>query len=370
MRIAAWTVLFCLALSFSAQAAESKKSAAAESVERRQKVELLGFFLKDPKDAKLPETPMGVQLYNQAVVYYQKSELVLARQTLLESLQYDDLNPLAYELLGDIDFNAQKLKEAKSNYEIAYNLQPTESLREKLEKTAGEEKVDKKLSTYTEEHFIIKYHNQNKSYEGFELRELLRRTYSAISKDFGYYFKHQIVVLMYDEKDFAEITKLPHWVAGVYDGKVRMPINRAGYSEKDFQALARHEVTHAFVAGMSSQRAPSWINEGLAQFEENKIRPIDLLVFDAAVKTNSLLSLIQLTNEQGISSIKDQLTVALFYQQSYRFTSYLVQRYGMFNLKKMLAEFAAGKNSEEAVRAVFQVSMERLEKEWKATLTK
>lgn len=350
--------------------AENEKSKAAASVERRQKVELMGFFMKDPKDAKLPGTPMAVQLYNQAVVYFKNNDFALARQTLRESLKYDDLNSLAYELLGDLDFNEQKLKEAKSNYEIAYNLQPTSEIRQKLEKTLGEEKVDKKLATYTAEHFIIKYHNQEKGYEGFELRELLRNAYSGISKDFGHYFKHQIVVLLYDQKDFAEITKLPHWVAGVYDGKVRMPINRAGYSESDFKALAVHEVTHAFVAGMSGQRAPSWINEGLAQVQENKIRPIDLLVFNAAVKTGSLLPLLQLTNEAGVSTIKDQIDVALFYQQSFRLTDYLIKRYGMFTVKKMLAEFSKGKNSEEAIRAALQISPDRLEKEWKATLTK
>ena len=43
--------------------------------------------------------------------------------------------------------------------------------------------------------------------------------------------------------------------------------------------------------------------------------------------------------------------------------------YWMFNIKKMLVEFATGKNSDEAVRNVLQISVARLEKEWRDTFT-
>jgi hypothetical protein len=220
-----------------------------------------------------------------------------------------------------------------------------------------------------EEHFIIKYQNQDHSIEGFDLRELLREAYRMISQDFGYYFKNPIVVALYDEQDFKEITATPHWVGGMYDGKVRMPLKKFSFDDKELRSLATHEVTHAFVAAISSQHAPAWINEGLAQVEEDKIKKIDLLVFDSAVKTNSLLPLDQLTGQTSISSIKDQLAASLFYQQSFHFTQYLVKRYGMFNLKKMLAEYAKGKNSDEVMRNVLQVPLPRLEKEWHTTFS-
>lgn len=362
--------IFCLLpFAFYAGAAD-KKSVQEEQFERRQKVELLSFFLKDPKDAELPKAALGVNLYNQAVGYYQKNEFALAKQTLKDSLAQDDQNAYAYELLGDIYNNEQDLKSAKSNYEIAYNLQPGENLKKKIEMLGKEATVERKLATYKEEHFIIKYHNQEKQLEGFELREMLRQTYRSISQEFGYYPNRQIAVLLLDELEFKEISGAPHWAGGIYDGKIRLPVKRFGFSETDLKALSAHEVTHAFVAAISGQQAPVWLNEGLAVYQENKAKKVDMLVFNAAIKTQTIFPLDQLMNENALQSRQDALWVSLFYQESFHLTSYLVNRYGMFNVKKMLIEFSQGKTSDEVVRNVLQISIARLEKEWRATFTK
>lgn len=343
---------------------------AEDRIDRRQKVELLSFFLKDPKDAELPKTTLGINLLNQAVAYYQKNDFEMARKTLRDVLKQDNLNPYAYELLGDIYNNEQNLKEAKSNYEIAYNLQPSDNLKKKMETLGKEVKADQKLSTYKEEHFIIKYHDQEKNIEGFELRELLRQTYRSISQDLGYYFNYQVVVLLLDEEEFKQITDAPHWAGGVYDGKIRMPLKSAGFKMQDLKALTAHEVTHAFIAAISARRAPAWVNEGLAQYEENKIRKIDAVVFESAVKTKTLLPLDQLMSQTMLMEEQDALRVNLFYQQSLRLTEYLIKRYDMFHLKKLLSQYGEGKNSDEAIRNVYQISIARLEKEWLATVTK
>ncbi len=351
-------------------AAEKEKSQAEDILERRQKVQLKGFFIKDAKDAVLPEAPMAVTLYNQAVVFFQHQEYDLARQSLQDALQYDNANGFIYELLGDVDNLQQKLPDAKKNYEIAYNLNPRADTKQKLEKLGKEQNVVKKLATYKEEHFVIKYHKDQEKDKGFELRELLRTTYKKLSADFGYYFNRQVVVILYDEADFKQLSDLPHWAAGVYDGKVRMPINREGFTDQDLNALTAHEVTHAFVAGMSAERAPAWINEGLAQYQENKVKPIEMIVFESAVTTNTLLPLFELMKPGAVSKIKDPLLANLFYQQSFHLVSYLIKRYGMFMVKQMLQEYAKGKDSEEIIESKLRISSERLEREWKATFTK
>lgn len=350
-------------------ASEENKSEMAEAIEKRQKVELLGFFLKDPKDAAFPKTNLAIQFYNQAVKHFEKNEYTLARQALKDSIAQEENNPLAYALLGEMDYLEQNLAGAKTHYETAYALGPTEALKQKLEKIREEIKVEKKLATYREQHFIIKYHGEERRFEGFELRELLRLTYRNLSQDFAYYFNHQIPVLLYDEDEFKQIVQQPHWVGGVYDGKIRMPAYKKGFGTQELAALTAHEATHAFVAAMSGRRAPAWINEGLAEYEENKIKENDLLVFRAAVKTNTLLPLDQLLAQNATASL-DPLRVNLFYEQSFHLVSYLVGRYGMFRLKKILSEFEKGKNSDEAIREVLKIPVSRLEKEWKATFSK
>ena len=322
--------------------AQKQSSPTAESLERRQKVQLMAFFSKDPKDAELPSTNLSIQYFNEAVAHYEKNEYDLARDSLNIALQTDPSNAFAYELIGDIDYLQQKLSDAKKNYEMAYNLSASESLKKKLTKVRSESKVERKFATYKEKNFIIKYNKGEVNMEGFELRELLRSTYRQISRSFAYYFKHKVVVLLYDEEEFKKITGTPHWVAGLYDGKIRMPAGRKGFSQKELHALTTHEVTHAFVSAMAGKRAPAWINEGLAQYEENKIDKIDMTVFNAAIKTKSLLPLEQVLSHQTQYS-QDPLYVTLFYRQSFHLVNYLIDRYGMFRLKKVLAKFAEGK---------------------------
>lgn len=351
-------------------AGTGEKSAAERAIEKRQEIQLMSFFLKDPKDAATPQTPFAVTLYNQAVQYFQSNDYDLARQSLKDSISYDDKNPFAYELLGDVDYLQQRLSDAKSGYEIAYALAPTEELKKKIEKVRDESRVEKKLSTYREQHFIIKYHNEDQSVEGFELRELLRGSYRDISKEFGYYFNHQVVVLLYDEDEFKQITDVPHWVGGLYDGKVRMPTSGKGFKEKELQALTTHEVTHAFIAAMSNRMAPAWINEGLAEYMENKVQKSDLIVFRSALKTDTLLPVDLLMSQSSSLSLNDPLMISLFYEESHQLVEYLVKRYGMFRVKQILQEFGKGKNSEEALREVLHISAKRLESEWKDTFSK
>ena len=346
----------------------AEKNAAQESLEKRQRIELMGFFLKDPKDAKLPMTPLAIELYNQGVGFYEQREYAMALEAFEDSLKYEPKNPLAHELMGDIYYFQQKMPDAKKHYQAAFELQPREALKKKLEKLRDETLVEKELSTYHERHFIIKYHDEEARFDAFDVRELLRTTYEKISREFGYYFKHQVVVLLYDEQEFNNLTKLPHWAAGVYDGKIRMPAYKKGFSDKDLEALTTHEMTHAFVADMSQGRAPAWINEGLAEYQEAKVTPNALPMFKAAVRSGNLIPLDQLMAHGGALTQTDPAAIALFYEESYHLVTYLVKRYGMFRVKQILGQMGTSKNSDEALRQVLKISVNRLEKEWKESI--
>lgn len=358
-------LMSCLLLPSAMAGSENQEN---NSLARRQKVEILGFFLKDPGKARVPTTPIAVQMFNDAVEFYEKKEYDLASEALKDSLEYDPRNQLAYELLGDISYLQQRLAEAKEYYKKAYELGANSRLRDKLSKLREEASVERGMSTYRERHFIVKYKRDNKMYDGFDLRELLRETYRDISKDMGHYLNHQVVVLLYDREEFQQLTSLPHWAAGVYDGKIRMPAYQKNFKDRDLRALTAHEVTHVFVASLSNGRAPAWINEGLAEYQEDKVRRDDRLVLRSALKTGSLLPMDVLLTNGGATSLGDPLQVSLFYDQSFSLVSYLVERYGMFRVKKMLESFGKGKDSHDAIRSVLKISPEMLEKDWLASL--
>ena len=362
--------IFLCALSFAlcavAYAAVEDDDRANETVERRQKIEVERFYAG--KGGSAPMAPMAIELYNDAVKFFEKNEFDLAREALKESLALDPRFAQALELLGEIENLQQNFEVAENYYKQSYLISPSTRLRQKIEKIQKENAVEKDLDTYDEEHFIIKYRKGEQGYEGYWLKNLLRDIYRQVSQDFGAFFNHKTAVLFYGSQEFHDVTGQSLMVGGLYDGKIRLPAYKQGFKELDLRSAATHEMTHAFVAALSGMRAPAWIHEGLAQYEQNKVLPIDLLVFRAAIRTETLMPLDRMLSESLQIDKMDPLEVALFYQEAFKLVSYMVERFSMYRMKEILVKFKEGKQAEQAIEEVLGISTEQLEKEWLLSL--
>jgi len=359
-------LMACLLLATSARAATGDENRGKEAVELRQKIEIERFYAGMGRGA--PKTPMAIELYNDAVKFFEKNEFELAREALRESLSLEPRNALALELLGEIENLQQNFPEAENYYKQSYLVSPSTRLREKIEKIQKENSVEKDLDTYDEEHFIIKYRKGEQGYEGYWLKNLLRDAYRQISQDFGAYFNHKTTVLFYTGNEFHDVTGQSLWVGGLYDGKIRLPAYHQGFRELDLRAAAVHEMTHAFVASLGGVRAPAWIQEGLAEYEQNKIQPVDTTVFNAAVRTKTLMPMSRLLSENLQIDKMDPLEVTLFYQEVFKLVSYMVERFQLYRMKEILSKFREGKPAEQAIEEVLGISASQLEKEWLETI--
>jgi len=311
---------------------------------------------------------MAIKFYNEAVKFFEKSEFELAREALGESLSLEPRNALALELLGEIENLQQNFEKAEYYYKQSFLVSPSMRLRQKIEKIQKENLIEKDLDTDDEEHFIIKYRKGEQGYEGYWLKNLLRDVYRQISQDFGAYFNHKTTVLFYSGTEFHDATGQSLWVGGLYDGKIRLPAFRQGFREFDLRSAAAHEMTHAFVASLSGARAPAWIHEGLAQYEQNKVQPVDTTVFKAAIRTDSLMPMDRLLSESLQMDKMDPLEVALFYQEVFSLVSYMVERFQMYRMKEILEKFKEGKPAEQVIEEALGISLSQLEKEWLATI--
>ncbi len=358
--------LLCFLFAVQGYAATNDDDHGKEAVERRQKIEIERFLAG--RGGKAPVAPMAIELYNDAVKFFEKSEFEPARQALNDSLELEPQNALALELLGEIENLQQDFEKAEYYYKRSYLVSPSTRLRQKIEKIQKEHSVEKSLDTYDEEHFIIKYRKGEQGYEGYWLKNLLRDTYTLLSQDFGHYFNHKTAVLFYAGKEFHDVTGQSAWVGGLYDGKIRLPAYRQGFKEADLRAAATHEMTHAFVASLGGARAPAWIHEGLAQYEQSKVQPVNTMVFNAAIRTKALMPMNRLLSENLKIEKMDPLEVALFYQEVFMLVRYMVDRYQMYRMKEILAKFKEGKQAEQAIEEVLGISTGQLEKEWLATL--
>lgn len=337
-----------------------------EAVERQQRIAIDKFYAS--QNGRVPMTPMAIELYNDAVKFFEKNEHEMAREALKESLSLEARNAPALELLGEIENLQQNFEKAENYYKQAYLVSPSTRLRQKIEKLQKEHAVEKDLDTDDEEHFLIKYRKDERGYDGYELKGLLRECYRQISQDFGTYFNHKITVLFYSKDEFHSVTGQSAWVNGLYDGKIRLPSYRQGFRELDLRATVTHEMTHAFVTFLGGMNTPVWIQEGLAQYEQNKVVPVDTSILRAAVRTRSLMPLSRILSEKLQMDKMDPLEVALFYQESFMIVKYMVDRFQMYRLKEVLAKFKEGKPAEQAIEEVLGLSTLQLEKDWLATI--
>ncbi|MFH0984537.1 MAG: peptidase MA family metallohydrolase [Candidatus Omnitrophota bacterium] len=356
----------CFLAVFPSHAAVNDDDRSRESVERQQKIAIGKFYASQSGNA--PMTPMAIGLYNDAVKFFEKNEYEMAREALKESLSLEARCAPALELLGEIENLQQNFEKAENYYKQAYLISPSTRLRQKIEKIQKENEVEKNLDTDDEEHFLIKYRKGEQGYEGYWLKGLLRDSYRQISQDFGIYFNHKITVLFYSQNDFHSVTGQSAWVNGLYDGKIRLPSFRQGFKESDLRTTVTHEMTHAFVAFLGGMNTPIWIHEGLAQYEQNKIEPVNTSVFNAAIRSKSLMPLSRIFSEKLQMEKMDPMEVALFYQESFMLVKFMVDRFQMYRMKEILAKFKEGKPAEQAIEEALGISILQLEKDWLATL--
>ena len=339
---------------------ESDKEKAVEP----EMVHAKSYEMKDDNDAaaRMIADEKARVLVLQAIDSYKKKQYGLARGLLLEGIKYYDKSALVFELLGDIEYYSQNLESAKEAYQKSYQLKSSKRVQQKLDRLIKEQKLEHHLSEYLDEHFVIRY-NRREQVEGSEIREYLRDAYKTISKDFGHFLNYKTVVILYGKEEYRSVAQIPHWSGALFDGKIRIPFYDSKIDKRKLQKLIQHELTHVFVIDLSANHCPVWLHEGLAQYEENKVVPINLKLFRLAVWKGTFLSPAELV--QGIVQDADDLRATLFYTQSYMIVNGLIEKYHFISMKQLLKEMSSGKPFPEAFQKTYEVSFEEYLKNWK-----
>jgi hypothetical protein len=113
-------------------------------------------------------------------------------------------------------------------------------------------------------HFAVMFEGPADEAVAFRALEILEAAYYRIGGVLNVYPGEPVEVVLHTLEQFRDVTKSPAWAAGVYDGRIRVPIKDADRSPEQLAEVLSHEYTHAVVAGLAGRSAPTWLNEGLA----------------------------------------------------------------------------------------------------------
>ncbi len=305
---------------------------------------------------------------NQAHDAFEHHQLQEAKASITQATTLNPKVADAYILLGEIEYSSEKLKEAKAAWQKALELDPNRTeVSDRLKQVTQELPVESKFERLTQAYFDLRYEEQLDRPVGFDIRDALLAARREVGSDFSYWPTHKIVTLIYSAASFKALRQeTPDWVGGQFDGKIRVPLPNGQLDQAAVKAILFHEYTHALIHDLATGKCPTWLNEGLAVYEEKKQHATPLTQLNKAYQEGRLVPWSQLSDQFSTSLPVDQ--VALGYQESQSIVAYVVNRYGFWRIRRVLKALGNSQPWESALADEFHLKLARIEVNWREWL--
>jgi len=195
----------------------------------------------------------------------------------------------------------------------------------------------------------------------------LEQTYDDLARQFGDAPRQNIVVILYTDQAFFDVTQAPSWMGALNDGKLRIPLRGLDLVTGELARVLRHELTHSFINYLSRGRAPVWLQEGVAQMMEGRSISINGRVLAQGFAAGAYIPLNGLEGSFGNFSAPE---AAIAYVESLAFVTYIVHTYGFSDVVRILQRIAEGSSTEVALRATIHSGYDGLQSDVTAWLKK
>jgi tetratricopeptide (TPR) repeat protein len=252
------------------------------------------------------------------------------------------------QLLGLAQYNADHTGEAVIAWKRALELSPDPGTGAWLRKAERELEVEERSRRRQSAHFILHYQGDATSPDlQQQLLATLDDEYRDLASQLGYEPSEKIIVILYTQKEFVDITEAPSWAGAINDGKLRIPIRGVAVMNPELARVLKHELTHSFLSFLAGGRCPTWLNEGMAQMMEPR---------SSSTFAQPLAALFQQRKEIPFSVLEhpfirfSDAQAQVAYAESLSGVEYLRERYGMGEVLRMLRNTGSGVEPELALR--------------------
>jgi tetratricopeptide (TPR) repeat protein len=207
--------------------------------------------------------------------------------------------------------------------------------------------------------FRIRMEPHESAVYGVRVTELLDRAQKTLRKKYGMESTESVTVEIFPEqKDFAVRTfGMPggEGFLGVCFGNVitaNSPASQAAHSI-NWESVLWHEYCHVVTLGLTKNKMPRWLSEGISVFEERQANPAwgerqspqyrEMILHGELTPVGKLSA--------AFLSPKTPMHLQFAYYESSLVVEYLVDRFGLDALKKILVDLGQGKAINEAIEA-------------------
>lgn len=262
--------------------------------------------------------------------------------------------------LGNMLASYDMFKVASKMFERAIAVAPGEYADIRLAQVAMDERLATEYTTHRSTHFEIHYPPDLGPASAVSIAEVLEGELKRLQRWVPVREFKPVVVNIVWWREFKSTYTHSDNILGFYNGKITLPL--AGIYEPDpmIVALITHELCHAMIAQATSDQAPRWFQEGLAQRVE--MVPYSANAFNM-YEDEKLLAVSVLDPVLDTSPDADMVGAA--YIVSSTFMRFLEQRVGEAGIRNVISRFAAGDSTEDAIASVAGLSLADLDVEFR-----
>ena len=290
-------------------------------------------------------------LLNLAVLYLRQSQFTTALDPLEHARRVvPDSAPAAADvakLMGWAYYGANRMNQAIEEWKRAQQLRADPEVRRALEKAERDKAEEDSYREGETAHFALKYSGGATPNLARGILRKLEDDFNNLEAQLDYTPPEPIGVILYTEQSFTDITRAPTWVGALNDGRIRVPVQGLSDVTPDLARVLKHELTHSFVGQKSHGRAPTWLQEGIAQWMEGRR------------SSSTAGALLDVPGEQGaqlLGSLEGSWmglsgnSAALAYAWSLALVESIIDAGGVSDISRLLDRIATSSSTEAALR--------------------
>jgi tetratricopeptide (TPR) repeat protein len=278
----------------------------------------------------------------------------MALPVILDGLVRDPGVADLHEILGDLRDREERVDEALASWREAFRLDPSDRVRDRIVRAERELAAGRDYAFSAAAHFTLRYDGALDQDLVASVTDFLEDRFRELTQAYRHAPSQPITVLLYPKQAFRDVTQAGAEVAGLYDGKIRVPLGGLRQLDPGAKRVLTHELTHAIVQSKTRGNCPRWLHEGLAQAAEPRTpRRADT---DALART---------VRADDPATWPD---AAFSYAAALSFTRFLEGRGGTDLLVRLLDRLGDGETLDAALSVLYDATYADLAVEWARTL--
>jgi tetratricopeptide (TPR) repeat protein len=291
-----------------------------------------------------------------AVIYGELQSWDLAEKWARTALGYGARDDAAemHHIVGKAYYFREEMDKAIEEFRLALSLKDDPAIRASLDKAMLEARTARGFDRKRLSHFIVSYEGETMESTGRLVLDALERSRASLISQLGYEPEEPVVVILYSRRSYREMGG-PHWSAGFFDGKIRMPVGGLYQVDEQIRRTLHHELAHAFIHARAGDQVPRWLHEGIAEYLEGT---------RASDQGNALSKVLARGNSFEHCLPTAQCDVGLFYAAAVSFVDYLIQMRGMGGVRDVLSALGEGEDIDASLMRILGKDEGTLIREW------